>query len=235
MALINCPECGNKISDQAEACPKCGYELKEKKTVTSDHLKEIKSKWNNKYLIIIALVVGAFFLLNQPKTNSNTGTGTGGGSTPSPNNNGYMVYQDKTGLSFEYPSNYKVAVGNDGLIYVAQNIDNQGVLIPYIMIGKYSGYNNETKFLTDFTSYISKEYSDLKIIIDLLSGTIGNRTVYGIAYSYTSSGHLVIDNRYAVLINNKIYMVGTKEENTNSDEINAIARHILETLTEGGR
>ena len=235
MALINCPECGNKISDQAETCPKCGYELKEKKTVTSDHLKEIKSKWNNKYLIIIALVVGAFFLLNQPKTNSNTGTGNRGGSTPSPNNNGYMVYQDKTGLNFEYPSNYKVAVGNDGLIYVAQNIDNQGALIPYIMIGKYLGYNNETKFLTDFTSYISKEYSDLKIIIDLLSGTIGNRTVYGIAYSYTSSGHLVIDNRYAVLINNQIYMVGTKEENTNSDEINAIARHILETLTEGGR
>lgn len=234
MALINCQECGNKISDQAETCPKCGYELKEKKTVTSDHLKEIKSKWNNKYLIIIGLVVGAFFLLNQPKLNSNNGTGNGG-STPSPNNNGYMVYQDKTGLNFEYPSNYKVAVGNDGLIYVAQNIDNQGALIPYIMIGKYSGYNNETKFLTDFTSYISKEYSDLKIIIDLLSGTIGNRTVYGIAYSYTSSGHLVIDNRYAVLINNQIYMVGTKEENTNSDEINAIARHILETLTEGGR
>lgn len=235
MALIKCPECGNKISDQAETCPKCGYELKEKKKETSDHLKDIKSKWNNKYLIIIALVVGAFLLLNQPKTNSNTGTGTGGGSTPSPSNNGYMVYQDKTGLSFEYPSNYKVAIGNDGLIYVAQNIDNQGALIPYIMIGKYSGYNNETKFLTDFTSYISKEYSDLKIIIDLLSGTIGNRTVYGIAYSYTSSGHLVIDNRYAVLINNQIYMVGTKEENTNSDEINAVARHILETLTEGGR
>lgn len=24
MALINCPECGAKISDQAETCPKCG-------------------------------------------------------------------------------------------------------------------------------------------------------------------------------------------------------------------
>ena len=27
MALIKCPECGNKISDKAEICPKCGYEL----------------------------------------------------------------------------------------------------------------------------------------------------------------------------------------------------------------
>ena len=28
MALIHCPECRNKISDQASACPKCGYPAK---------------------------------------------------------------------------------------------------------------------------------------------------------------------------------------------------------------
>ncbi len=29
MALINCPECGNSpVSDQAPACPKCGYPIK---------------------------------------------------------------------------------------------------------------------------------------------------------------------------------------------------------------
>lgn len=27
MALIVCPECGGKVSDRAEACPKCGYPL----------------------------------------------------------------------------------------------------------------------------------------------------------------------------------------------------------------
>lgn len=30
MALINCPECNNEISDKAEFCPKCGYKLPEK-------------------------------------------------------------------------------------------------------------------------------------------------------------------------------------------------------------
>lgn len=25
MALMQCPECGNKVSDKAEKCPKCGY------------------------------------------------------------------------------------------------------------------------------------------------------------------------------------------------------------------
>ena len=31
MALITCPECEKQISDQAEACPNCGYPLKAKK------------------------------------------------------------------------------------------------------------------------------------------------------------------------------------------------------------
>lgn len=28
MALMNCPECGKEISDQAESCPYCGYPLR---------------------------------------------------------------------------------------------------------------------------------------------------------------------------------------------------------------
>lgn len=31
MALINCPECGKEISDQAETCPNCGIALKRKR------------------------------------------------------------------------------------------------------------------------------------------------------------------------------------------------------------
>lgn len=28
MALIQCPECGNKVSDQAKICPNCGFSIK---------------------------------------------------------------------------------------------------------------------------------------------------------------------------------------------------------------
>jgi hypothetical protein len=28
MALIKCPECGNMVSDQAVACPQCGYPVR---------------------------------------------------------------------------------------------------------------------------------------------------------------------------------------------------------------
>ena len=31
MALINCPECGNEISDKSEKCINCGYPIKELK------------------------------------------------------------------------------------------------------------------------------------------------------------------------------------------------------------
>lgn len=230
MALIKCPECGNKISDQAESCPKCGYEMKQKKVEEKDYLKTIKSKWNNKYLIIILIAVAAIFMFSQKKSTSSPGT-----TTPSPSNSGYMVYTDNSGLSFEYPSNYQVSKDSSGFIYVAQTIDNQGPMIPYVMIGQYTNYANEVQFLNSFTDYMRKEYSDLRITIDLVSGVIGNRTVYGVAYNYTSSGHLVVDNRYALTINNKIYMVGTKEENTNTTEINNLASHIMETMNEGGK
>ena len=34
MALINCPECNNHVSDQALSCPHCGYLLKGEENVT---------------------------------------------------------------------------------------------------------------------------------------------------------------------------------------------------------
>lgn len=39
MALIDCPGCGNKVSDRAKACPKCGMNLSLKKK-QEEQLKE---------------------------------------------------------------------------------------------------------------------------------------------------------------------------------------------------
>ena len=54
----------------------------------------------------------------------------------------------------------------------------------------------------------------------MLSSYIGDKYVYGIQYTYTSNGHIVVDNRYAFLVGNSMYLVTTKEENTNTAEIN---------------
>ena len=235
MALIKCPECKNNISDQAENCPKCGYQLKKqnikeeiKDNFNSSKLKNFK--FDYKSIVIIALlIIGAYFIFNQDKQ-----TPSGGTSTPS-STSGYSVFNSSyMGVSFEYPSSYKVATDNDGYIYVGKNTNNNNVVIPYVIIGRYDNFNDQVTFLNSFTNYMKKEYSDLVITIDLVSGTIGNKLVYGIAYNYTSNGHLIVDNRYAVTINNKIYMIGSKEENTNSTEINSVVEHIINTLTEGG-
>jgi uncharacterized membrane protein YvbJ len=35
MALLNCPECSKQVSDQAAACPSCGYPLKPSQRTTA--------------------------------------------------------------------------------------------------------------------------------------------------------------------------------------------------------
>ena len=232
MTLIKCPECGHKISDQCESCPKCGYELNKKEESIKKITNTTKNNNNLKYLIVIgAIIVGVLLYTgNKKDTNQNTTQNT---NTPQ-NNNGILSYTSKNlNLSFTYPSSYKVAE-QDGAIYVGQNIDNKGALIPYIIIAKYNNYNNPVQFLNKFTDALREEYGNVQITIDLVSGNIGGKSVYGIAYNYYSSNHLVVDNRYAFVINNKVYMVGTKEENQNSEAINNVASNIISSLTEGG-
>ena len=240
------PECGHKISDQCDRCPHCGYEVNKK---TSDKITDkvnetLKNKnFNSKYLLIIAVVVIAFLVLfNQKGSNSNNNQNNNqnpqqnqnNNVTPS-TNNGYSIYKDSSmGVSFEIPNNYKVFNDGQENIYVGQNIDQQGALIPYIIINRYTKYSNAVQLLNDFTDSLRSQYGDVKITINLTSAYIGNNLVYGICYNYTSSGHLVVDNRYAVAISNKLYMIGTREENVNTQEINNVTRHILETLKEGG-
>lgn len=233
MALIKCPECGKNISDKAESCPHCGYSLEKKssttKIISNNTLNNLKSKWDNKYLLILVIVlIGGYFLFFN---NSKENTGTTPNTELKPNVNGNYEF-NQNGKYFEFPTNYKVYISKDGSIYVGKNIDNQGALIPYIMIEKYKGYTSPEVLLNELTTEIGKEYPDATITINLLSGSLGNKYVYGIQYAYTSSGHLVIDNRYAFLVNNSMYLVTTKEENVNTDEINNVSRIIIESLKE---
>lgn len=236
MALIKCPECKNNISDQADVCPKCGYEINNNNKTNKNN-----KKIDYKYLLIgLVIIVVGFYMLNNrkspttgggsdnPTTNPSTGTTTPG------TNNGYVVFNDANlGLSYEIPSNYKTYVDNNKLSYVGSNIDNEGPLIPYIVLGWDSTYSDPAQFLNAFTKELQKVYGEVLITIDMISNTIGNYYVYGIQYQYNSSGHIVIDNRYAIKFNNKILMIGSKEENVNTDTINNIVGVIIQTLKGG--
>lgn len=238
MALIKCPECGKKMSDKAEGCPHCGYSLKKDSSKTT--LNNLKGKWDNKYLVIILIVlVGGYFLFfnknntnnNNPNNDPNSNPTTSPTTGLKPNANGNYEF-NQNGKYFEFPTNYKVYISKDGSIYVGKNIDDNGALIPYIMIDKYKNYTDPTVLLSELTTAIGKEYPDAKITIDLISGYLGDKYTYGIQYMYTSSGHVVVDNRYAFLVNNSMYLVTTKEENVNTNEINNVGKLIIESLKE---
>ena len=228
MTLIKCPECNKNISDKAEACPHCGYNLKQKsnRINTENVLDNLKGKWDNKYLIILLLlIVGIYFIFfNNSSQNNN-------GGTYKPNSNGNYEF-NQNGKYFEFPTNYKVYIDKSGGIYVGKNIDDQGALIPYILIEKYKNYTDPAQLLNELTNEIGKEYSDAVITISMLSSYIGDKYVYGIQYMYTSNGHVVVDNRYAFLVGNSMYLITTKEENSNTAEINNVGALIIKSLKE---
>lgn len=223
MALIKCPECGKQMSDMAGSCPHCGYT----KNVNQNNSKKSKSnnskgKFNIKYLIIIVvLLVGGYMLYSKPSQSGDI----------QPNTNGNYVF-NQNGKYFEFPSNYKAYIDTDGTIYVGQYIDDSGALIPYISIEKYTSYTNPVDILNELYELLVKEYPDISIIIDLVNGQINDKDVYGVCFGYTSNGHYVIDNRYAFLIGNSMYLITTKEENQNTDEINNVTTLIIESLKE---
>lgn len=103
-------------------------------------------------------------------------------------------------------------VDKDNTIYVGKNIDDKGALIPYIMIEKYKNYTDPSVLLNDVTTELNKAYGDVKILLNQLSGYVGDKLTYGSMFSYTSSGHLVIDNRYTLINNVCALIIKTLKE-----------------------
>ena len=52
MALINCPECGNQVSDQAGACPNCGYPIRGGTSTSATMLKFTSKDKSAKFAIV---------------------------------------------------------------------------------------------------------------------------------------------------------------------------------------
>jgi len=57
MALINCPECQNEISEHAKTCPHCGYHIKQKNFLSNKKIKKVL------YIVIIAAIISISLIL----------------------------------------------------------------------------------------------------------------------------------------------------------------------------
>ncbi len=69
MALIECSECGNQVSDKATACPKCGAPIAEK-VVEKQQPIVVTAPKSRSLAIVLALFLGGLgihkFYVNQP-------------------------------------------------------------------------------------------------------------------------------------------------------------------------
>jgi len=64
MALINCPECNKEFSDQADACPNCGYKpIQEEKKELLEKKNKTKKNAGVGCLVLIIVVILAVYLL----------------------------------------------------------------------------------------------------------------------------------------------------------------------------
>ena len=57
MALVQCPECGKEISDQAISCPNCGYTMRKEENVANAVAVPVKRAPNKRLIVVVCVVV----------------------------------------------------------------------------------------------------------------------------------------------------------------------------------
>ena len=63
MALINCPECGHQVSDQAKTCPHCGIEIAGKFTAPLTDKPQLQQRPSGRKRSWIAWLVALILAL----------------------------------------------------------------------------------------------------------------------------------------------------------------------------
>ncbi|WP_034486782.1 zinc ribbon domain-containing protein [Butyrivibrio fibrisolvens] len=62
MALINCPDCNNQVSDEAKTCPHCGYPLYKNHAGKNDIEK--KNRYTLLMIMVLALIISVGVIAN---------------------------------------------------------------------------------------------------------------------------------------------------------------------------
>ncbi len=72
MALVNCPECGRKVSDQADSCPACGRRLSDRltKVELEAEMNRIELEWEKERRKHMIRRIGHLDLVVPTKTDT---------------------------------------------------------------------------------------------------------------------------------------------------------------------
>lgn len=143
---------------------------------------------------------------------------------------GYKSYTDSTlDITFNYPKNYDVKRDTStNLLYVAKSIGNTVPDYPYIVISEIDGYAPYS-FLSKAMDILSN-LEDYKVITDITSEMMGNKSVYKIQISYTIDGQSIVDSSYAFNYNNLLYVVESMELNSQDAKIAKYVKEIIDSL-----
>ena len=98
--------------------------------------------------------------------------------------------------------------------------------IPYVMLRTYR-YDDAVDFLDDFTAYMQKQYTDLKVTADVARKTIGDKKCFEIDYTYQVSGFDVTDRRIALVAGGLTYMFASKEIEANGMTIGGMLDEVV--------
>ena len=82
--------------------------------------------------------------------------------------------------------------------------------IPYVMLTTYR-YSSLEKFIADFTAYMQKQHSDLKILSEAAPIRIGDKDCCEIDFGYKVSGYDVLDRRIVLFTEDRTYLFASKE------------------------
>ena len=116
-----------------------------------------------------------------------------------------VIALDDLGVSVEVDEFASIRQ-EEGFIYIYTV--EYGV-IPYVIVGAYTV---ELALIADgFTSYMSVQYDDLEVELLDEGYVINDMPFVKVVYHYTVSGYDVEDIRLFTSINNRTYMVGTKQ------------------------
>lgn len=100
--------------------------------------------------------------------------------------------------------------------------------IPYVMLCTYH-YDSEETFIKDFTEYMKKQYSDLKVTAPAARKTVGDLNCWEIDYTYKVNGYNVKDRRIVVNVNGTTYMFASKEIESRGDTVGNMLEEVIES------
>lgn len=149
----------------------------------------------------------------------------------SSNTEGYKNYYSKNlHLSFDFPETYKVKKIND-IFYISQNFNGKKASKPYFKIAKIDDFDNALAYLNFSTKESQKEYGNtFTPITEVLTTLIGDKYTSKITYNNFYNGELIVENRYAFTLDNKVYQISSLELEKNFEEINEISRNIISSF-----